>query len=94
MGDDIKVNGRNIVYIMCEERGLLEVGRMVTDLDYTRYTPTEESSTTVVGLITMRFHVSTRGLKTRLGQWLGVLPKRKTTYKTIRKQCAKRNYFK
>lgn len=87
----MKTNGRNAVYIISEEGKALGIGKIVTELS-----PIERDASTVVGPIKMMVsvRVTCKKMKERLGKWLGVMLNRRTTYKTIRRCCAKRNNFK
>ena len=87
----MKTNGRSAVYIIDEEGRTLEIGKVVT-----RLSPIERDDTTIIGPIKVMVsvRVTCKKMKERLGKWLGVMPNRRTTYKTIRKVCAKRNNFK
>lgn len=83
--------GSSLVYAYSEGNGFVEIGRVVEDLCSYESCVSDYSSKPL--RLELSFKVD-RMLSEELGKWLGYLPKRRTTYRTIRKYCAKRNNHK
>ena len=87
--DKDKWDGKGSVVVYLEEKQPLVVGelRQMPSNDNTDYCKTAGP---IIMHCTARIKTGKKAY-VAFGKWLGLLRQPKTTYKTVRKQCAKRN---